>query len=131
MAWHPARFVRRHPTEYFNPLTYLSFVDEVVLPSFYRRGHRVFLIQDHASDHTHPEVTACLGKQDRRLAVFGLPKYSADFNAQERLWHYTRKAGTHNRYLATPAELCASLFTAFKDIQRHSEKIQGLPEPFL
>jgi len=131
VALRPARFAWRHQTDYFNHLTYLSFVDEVLLPSFYRRGHRVFLIQDNASYHTHPEVTAWFGKQHRRLAVFGLPKYSPDFNAQERLWHYTRKEGTHNRYFATSAELCASLFTTFKDIQRHPEKIHGLLEPFL
>ena len=30
----PARFAWRHQTEYFNHLTYLSFLEEVVLPSF-------------------------------------------------------------------------------------------------
>ena len=59
-----------------------------------------------------------------------LPKYSPEFNAQERLWHYTRKASTHNRYFDCPAELCRSLFTTFTDMQRHPEKIQGLLTPF-
>jgi len=53
-----------------------------------------------------------------------------DFNAQERLWHYTRKASTRNRYFDRPAELCHSLFTTFADIQKHPEKIQGLLTPF-
>ncbi len=41
-------FVWRHQTEYFNAQTYLSFVDEELLPHFYRRRHRVYLIQDNA-----------------------------------------------------------------------------------
>ena len=131
VALRPARFAWRHQTEYFNYLTYLSFLEEVLLPSFYRRGHRVYLIQDNASYHTHPEVMAWFDQPSRRLAVFPLPKYSPEFNAQERLWHYTRKEGTHNHYFATPTELCASLFTLFKGIQRHPEKIHGLLEPFL
>ena len=63
--------------------------------------------------------------------MFPLPKYSPEYNAQERLWHYTRQNGTHNRYFATPTELCASLFTTFKGIQRQPERIQGLLVPFL
>lgn len=131
VALRPVRFAWRHQTEYFNHHTYLAFLDEVVLPSFYRRGHRVYLIQDNASYHTHPEVLAWFDQQCRRLAVFPLPKYSPEFNAQERLWRYTRKEGTHNRYFATPAELCVSLFTTLRGIQRHPEKIHGLLELFL
>lgn len=131
VALRPARFAWRHQSEYFNHLTYLSFLEEVLLPSFYRRGHRVYLIQDNASYHTHPEVMAWFDRQSRRLAVFPLPQYSPEFNAQERLWHYTRKEATHNRYFATPTELCASLFTTLKGIQCHPEKIHGLLEPFL
>ena len=82
MALRPARFAWRHQTEYFNHLTYLSFLEEVLLPSFYRRGHRVYLIQDNASYHTHPEVMAWFDRQSRRLAVFALPKYSPEFNAR-------------------------------------------------
>jgi hypothetical protein len=29
-------------------------LDQVVLPTFYRRGHRVYLIHDNASYHQHP-----------------------------------------------------------------------------
>jgi hypothetical protein len=34
-----------HQEEYFNAETYLSFVDGVLLPHYYRRRHRVYLIQ--------------------------------------------------------------------------------------
>jgi transposase len=123
-------FVWRHQTEYFNAHTYLSFVDGDLLPHYYRRRHRVYLIQDNASYHKKPEVLEFLAKHRRQIEVFLLPSYSPDFNATERLWHYTRMHSTHNRYFDRPEALCRSLFTTFTDIQRHPEKIHGLLTPF-
>jgi len=34
-----------------------------------------------------------------------LRPYSPELNPTERLWRYTRKNGTHNRYFADSAEL--------------------------
>lgn len=123
-------FVWRHQTEYFNAQTYLSFVDEVLLPHFYRRHHRVYLIQDNASYHKKPEVLEFFAKHQRQIEVFPLPPYSPEFNATERLWHYTRVHSTHNRYFDEPEALCESLSTTFIDMQRHPEKIKGLLAPF-
>ena len=61
---------------------------------------------------------------------FPLPKYSPELNAQERLWHYTRREATHNRFFEKPADLCGSLFRTFDAVQKHPEKIQGLLAPF-
>jgi transposase len=126
-----AQFAYRHQTEYFNRFTYQAFVQDVILPNYYRRGHRIFLIQDNASYHTHPAVWAWFQEERRRLEVFPLPTYSPELNAQERLWHYTRRHATHNRFFATPDELCATLFRTFHDVQKYPEKIQGLLEPFV
>jgi transposase len=123
-------FVWRHQTEYFNAQTYLSFVDEVLLPHYYRRRHRVYLIQDNASYHKKPEVLDYFARHRRQIEVFLLPPYSPDFNATERLWHYTRVHSTHNRYFDRPEALCQSLFTTFGEIQRHPEEIHGLLKPF-
>ena len=123
-------FVWRHQTEYFNAQTYLAFIDGDLLPHYYRRRHRVYLIQDNASYHKKPDVLAFFARHRRQIEVFPLPPYSPDFNATERLWHYTRKQSTHNRYFDRPSALCQSLFTTFTDMQRHPEKIQGLLTPF-
>ena len=101
--------VWRHQEEYFNAETYLSFVDGVLLPHYHRRRHRVYLIQDNASFHKKPGVLEFFAKHSRQIEVFSLPPYSPDFNAMERLWHYTRKESTHNRYFDRPAALCQSL----------------------
>jgi transposase len=126
----PGQFVYRHQTEYFNAQTYLRFLAEEVLPTFYRRGRRIYLIQDNASYHKKPEVYEWFKAERRRLEVFCLPPYSPELNAEERLWQFTRKHATHNRFFEIPAELCASLFTTFADIQKHPEKILGLLAPY-
>ena len=124
-------FVYRHQTEYFNTETYGAFLEEVLLPKIYRRGHRVFLIQDNASYHKHPDMQAWYQTQSKRLVVYPLPKYSPEFNAVERIWQFTRKEATHNRYFATVQALCASLFSTFADIQRFPDLIVGLLQPYL
>jgi len=125
-----SRFAYRHQLEYFDQVTYRSFLEEVVVPAYYRRGHRIYLIQDNASYHKAPEMWQWFREQRRRIEVFPLPKYSPEFNAQERLWQYTRRAATHNRYFANAEELRSSLIGTFSDMKRHPEKLAGLLEPF-
>jgi hypothetical protein len=43
-----AQFIYLHQQDYFQWETYVAFLDQVLVPAFYRRGHRVFLIQDNA-----------------------------------------------------------------------------------
>jgi transposase len=125
-----ARFVWRHQTEYFNASTYLAFLEDVLLPGFYRRGHRVYMIQDNASYHKKPEVYEWLAKQRHRIEACLLPPYSPEFNATERIWYYTRHEATHNRYFDTPQVLCSALFDTFADIQEYPQLIAGLVAPF-
>ncbi|HUD83606.1 MAG TPA: IS630 family transposase [Candidatus Saccharimonadales bacterium] len=120
-----AKFAYRHPTEYFNHVTYQAFVQEIILPTYDRRGHRIYLIQDNASYHTPPEVWAWFKEPRHRLEVFPRPKYSPEFNVQERLWHCTRREATPNRFFEKPADLCARLFQTFEDVRQHPEKIRG------
>ena len=123
-------FVWRHQTESFNAQTCLSFVEGDLLPHFYRRRHRGFLIQANASYHKKPEVLEFFARHARHREGFPLPAYSPEFNATERLWHYTRVGSPHNRYCDCPAALCQSLFRTFRDLQKHPEQIQGLLAPF-
>lgn len=126
-----ARFTYLHQEDYFQWETYLAFVDQVVLPTFYRRGHRVYLIQDNASYHKKAETYDYFAKHRRQVEVFQLPPYWPELNAQERIWNYTRKHATHNRYFGSPRELCRTLFRTFENVRHHPEEIQGLLRPFL
>ncbi len=130
VALHDGRFAYRHQTKYFNAETYISFLDEVLLPAFYRRQHRIYLIQDNASYHKKGEVYDWFKAHRKHIEVFLLPPYWPQLNATERVWNYTRKDATHNRYFDTPDELCNALFTTFSEIQRSPEKILGLLHPF-
>jgi len=130
VALRSGKFVYRHQVDYFNHATYRAFVQEVILPGYYRRGHRVFLIQDNASYHKHPEVWDFFKQERKRIEVFPLPKYSPELNAQEPLWKYTRGHATHNRFFESPSELCASLFQTFHDMQGHPEKLLSILRPF-
>jgi transposase len=125
-----AKYVYRHQTDYFNHQTCRSFVEDVVLPGYYRRGHRIYLIQDNASYHRHPEVWGFFKQERSKLEVLSLPKYSPELNAQEPLWKFTRSNSIHNRFFETPADLCSSLFHSFADMQRHPEKLPGILRPF-
>ena len=82
---------------------------------YYRRGHRIYLIQVNASYHRHPEVWEFFKQERSKLEVFSLPKYSPELNAQEPLWKDTRSNSTNNRLFETPADLCSNLFHTFDD----------------
>ena len=97
---------------------------------FYKKGHRIYLIQDNASYHKKPEVYEWFADHRKHIQVFQLPPYSPEFNAVERLWHYTRMQSTHNRYFDTVDELRQSLFSTFHDMQQNKHKITGLLKPF-
>jgi transposase len=125
-----ARFIYLHQEEYFQWETYLAFLDQVLVPFFYRRRRRVYLIQDNASYHTKQEVQEWFQSNQRYLKVFQIPRYWPELNAQERIWKYTRKHVTHNRFYERPRDLCKALFRRFDYVRQHPEAIAGLLRPF-
>ena len=125
-----AQFIYLHQEDYFQWETYLAFVDQVLVPEFYRRGHRIYLIQDNASYHKKDETYEYFSKQRRYLEVFQLPRYWPELNATERIWNYTRKHATHNRFFETPEDLRRVLFRTFEKVRSHPDEIEGLLDPF-
>lgn len=125
-----ARFTYLHQQEYFQWETYLAFVEQVLVPTFYRRNHRVYLIQDNASYHKKQESRDWFAKHQRYIQVFPLPPYWPELNATERIWKYTRQHATHNRFFAKPEHLCQALFRTFEHARRHPEEIASLLQSF-
>ena len=125
-----ARFLYQHQEDCFHWETYVAFLEEVGGPAFYRRGHRVFLIQDNASYHKKQETHDWFAQHRRYGEVFPLPRYWPELNATERIWNYTRQHATRNRYFETPDRLCHALFQTFRHVQQHPEEIQNLMRPF-
>lgn len=125
-----AGFIYLHQEEYFQWETYLAFLEQVMVPFFYRRRHRIYLIQDNASYHTKQEVQEWFQSNQRYVKVFQLPRYWPELNAQERIWKYTRKHVTHNRFYERPQDLCKALFRRLDYVRQHPEAIGGLLRPF-
>jgi transposase len=121
-----ARFHYKQDTT-FNAVTYLRFLEQ--LARHYRRRGAI-LIQDNASYHKDAEVWRWFSTNRHWLEVHQLPSYSPELNPTERLWQYTRKNGTHNRYFTTEAALTATLSRVFSDIQSHPELIRAYLRPF-
>lgn len=126
-----AQFTYLHQPDYFQWETYVAFLDQILVPAFYRRGHRVFLIQDNASYHKKRETYQWFAQHRRYVEVFQLPPYCPELNATERIWNYTRKQATHNRYFEQPQHLCRALYRTFHHVQRHPEEIANLIRPFI
>ena len=121
-----ARFYYQQDTV-FNASPYLGFLYQ--LACHYRR-RRAILIQDNASYHKDAEVWSWFKPNRPWLEVPQLPPYSPEFNPTERLWQYTRKNGTHNRYFASQAELVATLARVFGDMQSYPDLIRPSLLPF-
>jgi DDE superfamily endonuclease len=125
-----AGFIYLHQESYFQWETYLAFLEQVVVPAFYRRRHRIYLIQDNASYHKKQETYDWFKANRRYLEVFQLPPYWPELNATERIWKYTRKHVTHNRFFETPQDLCQALFRRFEYVRHHPQEIAGLLHSF-
>jgi hypothetical protein len=97
-----ASFIYLHQEDYFQWETYLVFLEQVVVPAFYRRRHRIYLIQDNASYQKKQETYDWFKTNRRYVEVFQLPPYWPELNATERIWNYTRKYVTHNRFFERP-----------------------------
>jgi transposase len=112
----------------FNACTYLAFLEQLARRY---RCQGVILIQDNASYHKDAEVWAWFKSNCHWLEVHQLPPYSPGFNPAERLWQYTRRTGTHNRYLASEAELVRTMTRVFGELQSNPELIRSRLLPFL
>ena len=90
----------------------------------------MYLIQDNASDHKKQETFAWFAEHRRYVELFQLPRYWPELNASERIWNYTRKWATHNRFFERPQHLRQALLRTFDRVRRHPEEIANPIRPF-
>ena len=86
--------------------------------------------QDNASYHKKQEAYEWFKANRRYVEVFQLPPYWPELNATERIWNYTRKFVTHNRFFEQPQDLCDALFRRFDYVRHHPQEIEDLSIPF-
>lgn len=114
--------------EVFHAQTYLVFLEQIA-----RKYHRrkVHFIQDNAPYHKDRDVWVWFRDNRKWLEVHNLPPYSPELNAQEPLWKYTRKNGTHNKCFKSQEEIYDTLVRVFTEMQTHPIRIKGYLQPFL
>lgn len=121
-----ARFLY-HFQDVFNTQTYIEYLERVLRDYF---PQKVYLIQDNASYHKDRIVWDWFRDHRKQVEVSNLPAYSPELNALERIWHYTRHHGTHNRYFKTQSELHSTLTSTFRSIQRNPRQVMGYLTPY-
>ncbi len=89
----------------FTSASYCAFLSEVLAAT----TQPIFLIQDVACYPTSAATRAFFAAHAARVPVFQLPTYSPDYNPIEHLWRNVKRARTHNRYVATFADLSAAV----------------------
>jgi hypothetical protein len=87
-------------------------------------------LQDNASYHKKQETYDWFKSNRRYVEVFQLPPYWPELNATERIWNYTRKRVTHNRFFEQPQDLCDALFRNFDYVRHNPQEIENLLRPF-
>jgi transposase len=92
--------------------------------SHHKRRHLV-VVMDQAPPHTSQKTNSFIGSQ-RRLHVFHLPKYSPDWNPDEKVWSHLKTHALKSHKAKTKEEL--ELLTNHKltTMSHDSELIQGL-----
>ena len=72
------------------------------------RDPKILLIHDRAPPHRGRAIDEGVKAAEGRLMLMPQPRYSPEFNPQERLWKWLRRVVTHEHWLETlPEELQA------------------------
>jgi len=110
--------------------SYIAFL-ETVVAQFFDKNRRIHYIQDNASYHKDGDVWLWFRENRKWIEVYNLPPYCPELNAAERLWKYTRKQGTHNKYFDTVDLLKSELSEIFHSMSLDSGKIKTQVRSFL
>jgi transposase len=76
--------------------------------SRYYRDQKILLIHDRAPYHRGRAIDEVVKAAEGRLMLMPQPRYSPEFNPQERIWKWLRRVVTHDHWFETlPEELQA------------------------
>jgi transposase len=83
------------------------------------------VVMDQASPHVSRRTTSYIAQQ-RRLHVFYLPKYSPDWNPDEKVWNYLKHHELKGHQAKTKAELHVLTQQKLKSMAKDTSLIRGL-----
>jgi transposase len=88
------------------------------------RRHLV-VVMDQAPPHTSKRTMAYIASQ-RRLHVFSLPKYSPDWNPDEKVWNHLKQQELKSHQARTKAELKAITEEKLSAMSTNPDLLQGI-----
>jgi transposase len=100
----------------------ISFLGEMLKE--HPRRHLV-VVMDQAPPHTSKKTRAFIDSQ-LRLHVFFLPKYSPDWNPDEKVWNHLKHQELKDHDAQTKAELKALASRKLRDMQRNPSQVRGI-----
>ena len=110
--------------------SYIAFL-ETTVSQFFEKDRPIHYIQDNASYHKDGDVWYWFRENRKWIEVHNLPPYCPELNAVERLWKFTRKETTHNRYFDSVMDLEENLETTFDKMNQNPESMKTRVLSFL
>jgi transposase len=90
----------------------------------HKRRHLV-VVMDQAPPHVSQKTNAFIDSQ-RRLHVFHLPKYSPDWNPDEKVWNHLKHQELQGHRAKTKAELKALTHRKLKKLSNYPQLLRGI-----
>jgi transposase len=100
----------------------IDFLSQML--AHHRRRHLV-VVMDQAPPHVSQKTTSYIESQ-RRLHVFHLPKYSPDWNPDEKVWNHLKHQELKGHQAKTKDELTALTHTKLSDMSADPELLRGI-----
>lgn len=100
----------------------IDFLDQML--RFHKRRHLV-VVMDQARPHTS-QVTRAYIEDQRRLHVFYLPKYSPDWNPDEKVWNHLKHQELKAHKAKTKEELSALTKAKLNRMSKNPSLLRGL-----
>ena len=100
----------------------IYFLDQMLQ---FHKGRHLVVVMDQAPPHTSQITKAYINSQ-RRLHVFYLPKYSPDWNPDEKVWNHLKHHELKAHKAKTKDELKALTKTKLRGMSRNPSLLRGL-----
>jgi len=91
----------------------------------HHKTRHLVVVMDQARPHTSNATNEYIASQ-RRLHVFYLPKYSPDWNPDEKVWNHLKHQELSAHTAKTKAELKALTYQKLRHMSRDPELIRGI-----
>jgi transposase len=100
----------------------IYFLDQMLR---FHKGRHLVVVMDQAPPHTS-QITRGYIDSQRRLHVFYLPKYSPDWNPDEKVWNHLKHHELKAHKAKTKQELKALTKTKLKGMSKNPSLLRGL-----